>query len=198
MASAAFKAPTQLPCPNALTTFTVVNSIHRSPDRTIRAVVYQTSKTQKIMKNQMRNFLLSGALMVAAFANAQDGHRAKERTPEQRAAQRTEWMTKELMLNADQSKKIEAIYLRHMGKMESIRAMEDKEQMKKAMAEVRLSQKTAVEAVLTPEQKDRLKELKAERQKKYQERKAAGKGKGEGKWKGMDGSTPEQELQEKR
>lgn len=177
-------------------TFTVLNSILLSHDRTIGAAVHQTIKTQKIMKNQMRSFLLSSTLLVAAFANAQDGHRAKERTPEQRAAQRTEWMTKELTLNADQSKKIEAIYLQHMGKMESIRAMEDKEQMKKAMVEMRRSQQTAVEAVLTPEQKDRLNELKAERRKQHQERKAEGKG--EGKWKDKDGSTPRQEMQEKR
>ena len=148
------------------------------------------------MKNQMRSLLLSGALLVAAFANAQDGDRGKERTPEQRAAKRTEWMTKELTLSADQSKKIEAIYLQHMGKMESIRAMEDKEQMKKAMVEMRRSQQAAVQEVLTPAQQDRLAELKAERKKQQQERKAEGKG--EGKWKGRDGNTPRKEIQEKR
>lgn len=144
------------------------------------------------MKNQMRSLLLSGTLLVAAFANAQNGQRAKEKTPEQRAAQRTEWMTKELTLSAEQSKKIEAIYLQHMGKMESIRAMEDKEQMKKAMGEMRRSQQAAVQEVLTPAQQDRLAELKAERKKQHQERK------GERDGKGKDGSTPRKQMQEKR
>lgn len=144
------------------------------------------------MKNMMRSVLLSGALLVAALSTAQDGPRGKERTPEQRAAQRTEWMTKELSLTAEQSKKIEAIHLQHISKKQSIHSMEDKEQQKNAMREVRRSQQAAIQEVLTPEQQARFAELKAER--KAQRQKPQGEGSGVGK---KDG-TPRKGVQEKR
>lgn len=142
------------------------------------------------LTNGTRSLLLSGALLIAAFANAQQGQKAKERTPEQRAAQRTEWMTKELSLSPEQSKQIEGIQLQHMSKIMSIRSIEDPEQKKQAMREARHSQRDAMEKVLSKEQQERLVELKAERKKQHQERKAQGARK--------EGEVPRKEMQEKR
>lgn len=131
----------------------------------------------KTIKNNLRSLFLSGALLLTTFANAQQGPKGQDKDPAERAAKRTEWMTKELSLTADQAKQIEAIHLQHITKMESVKSMADVEQQKKAKAEVRRSQQSAIQAVLTPEQQARLKELKAERKEKHQERKAQGQGK---------------------
>lgn len=128
----------------------------------------------KTLKNTMRSLLLTGTILVVPFVQAQEGHKKMQKDPAARAEARTEWMTKELSLSTEQAEKIKAIHLQHMTKMESVKEIEDEAQRKQAMMEVRNSQRTAVEAVLTPEQQARMKEIKAERKAKHQERKANG------------------------
>jgi Spy/CpxP family protein refolding chaperone len=128
----------------------------------------------KNLKKTMRSLLLAGTVLMMPLAQAQEGQRKMEKDPAARAEQRTAWMTKELSLTTEQAEKIKAIHLQHMTKLASVKEMEDEAQRKQAMMEVRKSQRTAVEAVLTPEQQARMKEIKAERKAKYQERKANG------------------------
>jgi len=144
------------------------------------------------LKNTLRSMLMAGTVLVVPFANAQEGRQKMEKDPAARAEARTEWMTKELGLTAEQAGKIKAIHLQHMTKIESVKEMEDEAQRKQAMMEVRKSQHAAVQAVLTPEQKDRMLELKAERKAKHEHRKADGQHKGQG----GDGSR--KEWKEKR
>ncbi len=145
------------------------------PDRTLALFVHPISKTNntmKTLKKTLRSLLMAGTVLVVPFAQAQEGQRKMDKDRAARAEQRTEWMTKELALSTEQAEKIKVIQLQHMTKIQSIKEIEDEDQRKQAMKEVRRSQQTAVNAVLTPEQQDRLKEIKAERKAKYQERKA--------------------------
>jgi Spy/CpxP family protein refolding chaperone len=103
--------------------------------------------------------------------------------PEERAETRTEWMTKELALSTDQTARMKAINLQHMKKVESVKSIEDVEQRKKAMVEVRKSHQAAIQATLTPEQQARMKEIKAERKAMQEERKGEGGNKNK-EWKG--------------
>lgn len=130
---------------------------------------------------------MAGTVLVVPFTHAQEGRQKMDKDPAARAEARTEWMTKELDLSAEQAEKIKAINHQHMQKMQSIKSMENEEDRKRAMGEVRKSQQTAVHAVLTPAQQDRMQELKAERKEKYEQRKADGHHKG----KGEDGTKKE-------
>jgi Spy/CpxP family protein refolding chaperone len=114
----------------------------------------------------------------------------EERDPAARAEARTEWMTKELGLSAEQAEKIKAIHLQHMQKMQEIKGMENEDARKRAMGEMRKSQHAAVQAVLTPAQQERMEELKAERKAKYEKRKADGHHQGKGS-DGMKGEWKE-------
>lgn len=146
----------------------------------------------KTLKNTLRSLLMAGTVLVVPFANAQEGHQKRHKDPAARAEARTEWMTKELGLTAEQAEKIKAINLQHMTKIQSVKQIEDEGQRKQAMMDVRKSQQAAVQAVLTPVQQDRMKELKAERKAKHEQRKADGDHKG----KGGDGTR--KEWQEKQ
>jgi Spy/CpxP family protein refolding chaperone len=136
--------------------------------------------------------LMAGMVLVVPFANAQEGRQKMDKDPAARAEARAEWMTKELGLSAEQAEKIKAIHLQHMTKIQSAKEIQDEEQRKKTMMDVRKSQHAAVQAVLTPEQKDRMLELKAERKAEHEQRKADGQHKGQG----GDGSR--KEWKEKR
>jgi Spy/CpxP family protein refolding chaperone len=116
------------------------------------------------------------AIRAERKAQRGEGKGGKYADPEMRAETRTEWMTKELGLSADQAAKVKAIHLQHMKKYVDIKAIEDDEQRKTAMTEVRRSQKAAVQAVLTPDQQKRLQDIKAERKAQHEQRKG-----GEGK-----------------
>lgn len=159
--------------------FTLVNAM-RSNHGPVRASYLQNQHTMKTLKNTLRSLLMAGTVLVVPFAIAQEGHQKMEKDPEARAEARTEWMTKELGLSAEQAAKIKAIHLQHMTKMQSIKEMQDEDQRKKAMMEVRKSQHSAVQGVLTPAQQDRMRELKAERKAKHEQRKADGHHKGTG------------------
>jgi Spy/CpxP family protein refolding chaperone len=80
--------------------------------------------------------------------------------PEARAEKRTERMTQALDLSAEQAARIRELLVQHGRKMEAIRGQQqDPEVQKSALKEVRRSQERGVQAVLTPEQQERWKEL---------------------------------------
>jgi Spy/CpxP family protein refolding chaperone len=117
------------------------------------------------------------AIRAERKAQRGDGREGWNADPEERAEARTEWMTRELGLSADQAARVKAIHLQHMNKYADIKAIEDDKQRKTAMSEVRKSQKAAVQAVLTPDQQKRLQEINAERKAKHEQRKGSeGKG----------------------
>jgi Spy/CpxP family protein refolding chaperone len=140
-------------------------------------------ENQKAMREAIQSVLTpeqrakAEAMRAERKAQRGDGKGGWNADPEKRAEARTEWMTKELGLSADQAAKVKAIQLQHMKKYADINAIEDDEHRKAAMTEVRKSQKEAVQAVLTPDQQKRLQEIKAERKAKHEQRKG-GEGKG--------------------
>ncbi len=87
----------------------------------------------------------------------------KYKDPKARAQERSERLTKELGLSADQATAIQTIELEHMQKMQRVKAIEDEKRRKAAMDEVRTSKRSAIAAVLTPEQKERMKAIHAEK-----------------------------------
>ena len=143
-------------------------------------------ENQKAMRQAVQGILTpeqqakADALRAERKAQRGDGKGERNADPEKRAEIRTEWMTKELGLSADQAAKVKAIHLQHMNKYESINAIPDLEQRKTAMAEVRKSQQAALKAVLTPEQQKRLQQIKAERKAEHEQRKAEGERQGKG------------------
>jgi Spy/CpxP family protein refolding chaperone len=131
---------------------------------------------QRVLTPEQR--IKAEALRTERNALRGDGKEGWNADPEKRAEARTEWMTKELGLSADQAAKVKAIHLQHMKKYAEIKAIQDEAQRKTAMAEVRKSQTAALQAVLTPDQQKRMQELKAERKAKHELRKAEGDRKG--------------------
>jgi protein CpxP len=86
-----------------------------------------------------------------------------QKDPKAHAEARTQRMTKELGLDAAQATRIKEIHLRHMEKMQEARQLTDESARKKSVNEIMRSQRDAVNAVLTPEQRKQWDALKAER-----------------------------------
>ena len=105
----------------------------------------------------MRKLLIGVALLVIGMgmAQAQDGQR---KNAQERAEMRTERMTKELGLNAEQAEKVKAINMRYAEKNEAIRA-ENKakaEANRSKIADQRDAQMKEYKSVLTPEQYEKM------------------------------------------
>lgn len=96
----------------------------------------------------------------------------KEKKPElsieEKADKRTEKMTKELGLSEEQAKKVKALNMEHIQKMEETRAK--MEAAKKEAHQNREEHEAALKTILTPEQAARLDEIKAEQKEKRAEK----------------------------
>lgn len=99
-------------------------------------------------------------------------------SPEEKATKRTEKMAETLELSADQAEAISAIHLKYIQEFDAIRAqqIEDREQKRAAMKELRNAQKAEVEQILTPEQAQKLAELKKEHKEKRRGMRRGGRG----------------------
>ncbi len=118
---------------------------------------------------------LSMALFMVATANAQD---RPTRTPEDRAKMRTERMTKELGLNADQQAKVAAINMDYAKKGAELRDDHANGTAEKGEgAKLQDARMAELKQVLTPEQYTKLEAMQAkakDRMKKHRaEKKAA-------------------------
>ncbi|MCW5898699.1 MAG: hypothetical protein KIT10_05460 [Flavobacteriales bacterium] len=116
------------------------------------------------MKNwnrMMGHLLVAGSLLVGTAAFAQDTSKPmhKGKDFETRLAR----MTEQLSLSEDQTARMRAIHADHARRMADVRKMEDEAERQAAMKELRNAKHDAMQAVLTPEQKARKEQLKAER-----------------------------------
>ena len=105
--------------------------------------------------------------------------------PEQRAANQTAWMKKQLNLTADQIPKVEEINLRYAKEIQAIRTQTGQGGQKKtAIADLNTKKDAELKNVFTAEQLQLYVQKKAqavERQKNKAKEKGKGKGKGKGK-----------------
>lgn len=113
----------------------------------------------------MRTILTTLALAVGMSLMAQDANAGKDKkTPEERAAKRTEQMTKDLGLSSEQVAKVNTIYLnfaRYSSDVEAAGKGADVEGRTKALKAKRDAE---LKAVLTPEQYTKYEEIRAKKQ----------------------------------
>lgn len=113
----------------------------------------------------MRTFLTTLALAAGIGLMAQDADAGKDKkTPEERAAKRTEQMTKDLGLSSEQVAKVNTINLnfaRYSSDVEAAGKGADVEGRTKALKAKRDAE---LKAVLTPEQYTKYEEIRAKKQ----------------------------------
>lgn len=113
---------------------------------------------------------LSILLVLSIIAFAQKDSTQAKRTPEERAQQMTQALSKRLTLSEEQRSKIYALQLGHLKKIEEAKEKKvkgEKGGMKGSMDEL----DTQINNVLTDEQKKQQEEFKKQRQAKMEERK---------------------------
>jgi periplasmic protein CpxP/Spy len=116
--------------------------------------------------------LLTAAALLGTLAFAQDSSPATPAQPADRyeqkggdrAAERLRHMSKELNLTDDQKEKLKPILQDEAQQMKSVQADNSlsTQQRRKKMREIHKTYEPQVQAVLTPEQKDKLKSMKQE------------------------------------
>ncbi|MBL7962278.1 MAG: DUF4890 domain-containing protein [Flavobacteriales bacterium] len=100
-------------------------------------------------------------------APAMQKHRGqKQASPEERAQRMTERMTTELQLDDAQRTQVLAINQQHVQALEMLRAQRSDDKRDRAQVVVQ-QHEDALKGVLTPEQFERFKQLKAERAEKH-------------------------------
>jgi Spy/CpxP family protein refolding chaperone len=120
-----------------------------------------------------RSLTMLGAALIVAMATAQEGVRHAPKAHADRAEARSERMARELDLSADQAAKVQAIKDHYRPRFEKARTIEDQEQRRQTMRELKSAHDSEVRSVLTPEQDARWKALRAERATKMEQRRSA-------------------------
>lgn len=121
----------------------------------------------------MRTFLTNLALAAGMSLMAQDADMDNEKkTPEERAKHRTEMMTKELGLDAEQVAKVNTINLNFARAMGDVKEIKDEATRKGRSEALKTKRDTDMQGVLTADQFTKMKEL---RDKKKDEHKKEGK-----------------------
>jgi hypothetical protein len=90
----------------------------------------------------------------------------QQMSPEERAKQETEWMKKDLELNAQQLVKVDSINLKFAKKRSEMRSQmqgQDRETMMAKMQEMQSQKETELKSVLTEDQLKKYKELVIQR-----------------------------------
>lgn len=123
------------------------------------------------MKNLLMNLALFGALLFPPALMAQDTETGDpKKTPEQRAADRTEKMATELDLSSDQKARVQEINLRYAQAAADAKAQStSKDAMRKRGKELKEKRDEELKGVLTPDQFAKMTTL---RKQKHQEAKA--------------------------
>ncbi|MDO7847546.1 hypothetical protein Q5H92_14345 [Hymenobacter sp. M29] len=130
--------------------------------------------------------LLSALLLAGGAASAQapaiPGPAATQKSPDQQAQRRAQYLAKELGLTADQQARLEPILLAQRQDMQAMRDRVQTNGRQRGMGqELKASQGKYTEqirAVLTPEQFARFEQLKDEQRDKLRERRAGSQGLG--------------------
>lgn len=122
------------------------------------------------MKKILMILALAGGLSFTASAQ-----KKVEKTPAQKAGNKTEHLQKHLKLTADQTKKVNAVLLAQATSIDSLKKLK---QDKKAnhLADQKIKKQTAekLDKIFTPEQKKAYAEMKAEKKAKKDAVKKAG------------------------
>ncbi|MBS1936620.1 MAG: hypothetical protein JSS84_02245 [Bacteroidetes bacterium] len=120
----------------------------------------------------MRTLLLTLALATGLSTMAQQKGQT-EKTPAEKAKNRTEWMTKELGLDATQQEKVAAINLQYAQAMQNVDAIKDETSRKGRASALKTSRDNNLQSVLTPQQYDKMIKVREERKAKKSAAKAA-------------------------
>ncbi|AYL97684.1 hypothetical protein [Mucilaginibacter celer] len=114
------------------------------------------------MKKLLMIMALAGGLSFAASAQ-----KKVEKTPAQKAGNKTEHLEKHLKLTADQTKKVNAILLAQATSIDSLKKLkQDKRTSHAADQKIKKLAQDRLDKVLTPEQKKEYAAMKAEKKAK--------------------------------
>jgi len=129
--------------------------------------MHRTPKNMDHMMNTLRTLLLTGTLLMVSCAGAQNGDGPKtKKTAETKARERTEGMTADLALTAEQVPRVLGINRLHAEKMAALAALEKGSDARKtAKKEVDEWYRKELETVLTRKQLLRMETLRKERKK---------------------------------
>lgn len=112
----------------------------------------------------MRTLLTTLALTIGMSLMAQDADMDNDKkTPEERAQHKTEVMTKELGLNAEQIAKVNTININFMRAMSDVKQIPDGETKKNRSSALKEKRDADLKGVLTAEQYAKLLELRAKK-----------------------------------
>lgn len=121
----------------------------------------------------MKAILLSLAFAIGLGANAQATDHSKK-TAEEKAQRRTERMTTDLGLSADQKTKIAEINLNYAKAMVPVMAIENEKSRNGRADYLKESRDRGYESTLTPEQYKKYMDLRAEKKAKHDADKKSG------------------------
>lgn len=121
----------------------------------------------------MKKIILMSIVLIAFVATAfaqQPGQGRGAKSPEERANNQAQRLTKELSLSADQSTKVKTVLLDTEQKREAIRSKysgsQDKSAMRTEMQTLKGQKDSQLKQLLTPEQYSQYQSMQAERQNK--------------------------------
>jgi periplasmic protein CpxP/Spy len=131
----------------------------------------------------MKKLIMIAIIFSLSFtAFGQRGQQREMSTPEQRAERMTNRMAEQLDLTEEQKQEIYNINLQNAQKRQ-VEMEERKAEMESRRAEMKSqneSQKQQIEAILTPEQKEKWDEVRSENQKRMEDRGKRGRGGSDG------------------
>ncbi|MCC7501867.1 MAG: hypothetical protein IT229_05015 [Flavobacteriales bacterium] len=129
------------------------------------------------MKSFLLNLALFTGLLLSPALHAQDlDTDDPKKTPEQRATDRTEKMSAELGLNADQKTKVQAANLAFTQALAATKEQgADKEAMRTKAKELKVQRDAELKGILTPEQFAKMEELRKAKHTEMKEKKKAQK-----------------------
>lgn len=120
------------------------------------------------MKNLVTTLALVAGLLASPAMRAQDmDDDGGKKTPEERAKHRTEVMTKELGLNAEQVAKVNTININFARTVSDLKQIKDEATRKGRMDTLKANRDNSLKAVLTPEQYTKMTELRAKKKEEH-------------------------------
>jgi len=118
----------------------------------------------------MKTLKITALALFMAITNLVCAQQQGGKTPEERATKHSQKLTQELSLNADQQKSAYAACLTRAQQMDADRAQNqgNKEGMKAGRKQINETFETSMNQVLTPEQKTKWEQIKADEKAKRQ------------------------------
>lgn len=120
----------------------------------------------------MRKFIAIGLFALTISASSFAQHKKEAKTAEEKATHRTEKLTKELSLSADQATKVKALLIQQDEQVQAIKTKHandtDKTALKQELQTTREQNEAALKQILSPEQITKYEQLKAEKKEEHQ------------------------------